>query len=399
MSIKPGLQYDNSISAILGRPTMKLSSGADACNQLATHSLVFMLCGISTKWKQTIGYEYTANSFCPEEMVRKIMTIVEKAHANGIIIKVVLSDMGSQNRSWWRLLNITANKYSKIQNYIQHPCNNEDKLFIMADSVHVFKNVACSLTAGNTFYLSDTLVEKYNLPHKEISITPIRDVYQFDQKDTLKLCPRLHEKAINPSHFDKMNVALSVGLLNNNVAAAILYHIDRKNIDYKHKSTAWFLSTIHKWFTIMTSRYEKLALSHNNEKIYIETIMFLKEFIEIVSGITIGNGTWKPFQSGLILCTQTVLDIQGEYLDKQNFKYLLVGRFTQDALENLFSTIRGRNSVPDAREFKQALRLISLSQFQTTKNSNYSTVDADYLIQYCKEIKQLERTNISGDIQ
>lgn len=46
---------------------MKLSNEMDTCNQLATHCLVFMLCGIAMKWKQTIGYEYTANSFCPQE--------------------------------------------------------------------------------------------------------------------------------------------------------------------------------------------------------------------------------------------------------------------------------------------------------------------------------------------
>lgn len=102
----------------------------------------------------------------------------------------------------------------------------------------------------------------------------------------------------------------------------------------------------------------------------------------------------------MILCTQTALNIQSEYLDKQNFKYLLLGRFTQDALENLFSTIRGRTSVPDAREFKQALCLISLSQFQANINrSNYSSINADYLIQYCKEIKLLDNKNNSGNIQ
>lgn len=177
-------------------------------------------------------------------MVRKIMAIIEKVHDNGLIIKVVLSDMGALNRSWWKLLNIRAGKFSKIQNYVPHPSNNKDKLFITSDSVHVYKNVACSLTAGNTFYLDETLVNKYNLPHKEISITSlssIREVYMLDQQNILKLCPYLKEKAINPSHFDKMNVALSVGLLNNNVAAAILYHIDKKNIDPVHKITAWFL--------------------------------------------------------------------------------------------------------------------------------------------------------------
>lgn len=165
-----------------------------------------------------------------------------------------------------------------------------------------------------------------------------------------------------------MNVALSVGLLNNNVAAAILYHIENKNIASMHKTTTWFLKTVHKWFQIMTSRYQKLALSHCNENAYKDTITFLRDFIEIVTGITVQGGTWKPFQCGILLCTQTVLDVQVEYLEKQNFKYLLLERFIQDALEKLFSVIRARKSVPDAREFKQTLRLVCLSQFQANIN-------------------------------
>ncbi|XP_039310726.1 uncharacterized protein LOC105203368 isoform X2 [Solenopsis invicta] len=94
MSIKPGLQYDRSTNTIIGRPTIKLSGGMDFSNQLATHITIFMLCGITTKWKQTIGYEYTANSFCPQEMTRKILTIIEKAHNIGLIIKVVIWEFG-----------------------------------------------------------------------------------------------------------------------------------------------------------------------------------------------------------------------------------------------------------------------------------------------------------------
>lgn len=75
------------------------------------------------------------------------------------------------------------------------------------------------------------------------------------------------ENAINPSHFDKINV-LSVQILNNNVAAAILYHIANERIADIHKTIAWFLKIIYKWFKIMTSRYQKLALSYYNKGIY-----------------------------------------------------------------------------------------------------------------------------------
>lgn len=216
----------------------------------------------------------------------------------------------------------------------------------------------------------------------------------------MKLCPHLKENALYPSHFDKMNVAYSVGLLNHNVAAAIMYHIANGKIDSKHKTTAWFLTTIHKWFQLLTGRYYKVALSHFDEDVFNDTINFLQEFMNIVQRIKVGNGTWKPFQSGILLCTQTVLDIQKEYLEKHKFKFLMLGRFTQDALENLFPVIRARNAVSDAREFKQALRLVCLSQFQCNiDRGNYSVNDSEHLVQYCKEMKQHTSKTMSRQVQ
>lgn len=127
MSIKPGLQYDHSIGLVLGRPTMKLSGGFDSSHPRATHAFVFMLCGISTKWKQAIAYEFTANSFCSQQVVDIITEIIKQAQEIGLKIKAVISDMGPQNRSWWRNFNITVGKYCKIINYVAHPCNNEEK--------------------------------------------------------------------------------------------------------------------------------------------------------------------------------------------------------------------------------------------------------------------------------
>lgn len=202
MIIKPGLQYDHSIASVVGRPTMKLSGGIDSSYQHATHALVFMLCGIFSKWKQTIAYEFTTNSFCSEEIVQKITTIIQQVNDIGLKIKAAISDMGPQNRSWWRILNIIISKYCKINNYTTHPSNNEEKLFIMPDSVHVYKNVACSLTTDDKFYLCKTLMTKYNLPYNEISMKPIREVYNLDKHDSLKLCPHLKKNAIYPSHFE-----------------------------------------------------------------------------------------------------------------------------------------------------------------------------------------------------
>ena len=47
------------------------------------------------------------------------------------------------------------------------------------------------------------------------------------------------------------------------------------------------------------------------------------------------------------LTTMSILGIQNFYLNSYKFKYLMLGQFTQNVVENLFSTIRMTNAVLD----------------------------------------------------
>lgn len=44
---------------------------------------------------------------------------------------------------------------------------------------------------------------------------------------------------------------------------------------------------------------------------------------------------WETFQTGIILATQTVLDMQEPYTNNEQFKYLMLERLRHNALENL----------------------------------------------------------------
>lgn len=136
-----------------------------------------------------------------------------------------------------------------------------------------------------------------------------------------------------------------------------------------------------KWFKVMTARHYKFGLSHHNDDEWQDTVAFLNSFMDTTRKLNVG--AWKPFQTGLMLATQTALDFQQEYLENYNFKYVLLGRLTQEALENLFSVVRRR------RDFKGALRLITLAQFDTQiGQGSYPQSDSQYLIRYCKSIKK-----------
>ena len=68
-------------------------------NSLATHVMCFMLCGLQMRWKQIVCYEFTANSFDPQEVKEKIVSIIQKAKAVGLKVRSVTTDSGTQNVS------------------------------------------------------------------------------------------------------------------------------------------------------------------------------------------------------------------------------------------------------------------------------------------------------------
>ncbi|KAH6946446.1 hypothetical protein HPB50_013650 [Hyalomma asiaticum] len=59
MQIAKGLDFDPSTGMLLGRPTVPLANNTLPESCYATHALVFMLGGISTRWKQAIAYQLT----------------------------------------------------------------------------------------------------------------------------------------------------------------------------------------------------------------------------------------------------------------------------------------------------------------------------------------------------
>ena len=74
-----------------------------------------------------------------------------------------------------------------------------------------------------------------------------------------------------------------------------------------------------------------------------------------------------------------------ELLSSPDIKFILTARFTQDALENLFSQISGQG-VPHSQpvQFHQAVRLVCLGHFMISNSSNYEEDDIPMLLDFIK---------------
>ena len=150
----------------------------------------------------------------------------------------------------------------------------------------------------------------------------------------------------------------------------------------------------------MSGRNLYLALGLSCMEKFEETIAFLNEVIELFKGLKVEkNGNWKPVQTAVIMSTTTVLQLTLVLLRDRGFNYFLPSHLSQDCIENLFSVIRLKNIIPNAFQFKNNLKLISISQFmKSISNSNYETDDREFfsefldiLMENSKSVSKYER--------
>ncbi|XP_065346651.1 uncharacterized protein LOC135943909 [Cloeon dipterum] len=191
----------------------------------------------------------------------------------------------------------------------------------------------------------------------------------MERDDDLKAAPQLAKAVLNPNTFQKMRVTNTVWVLNESTAAALeLMAKERKNSGMM--TTAWWIRRFASWFKILVSSHGT-ALSFKNRGKFDSAVNSLREYIEITRGISVGK-SWKPWQRGTLVATHGFITIATRLLESKEMDFVYGSRFSSNCIENLFSVIRSRNPVPNAFQWKSALKNIILSQYsKTICASNY----------------------------
>uniref|UniRef100_A0A0K2TII2 Putative LOC100161707 [Acyrthosiphon pisum] n=1 Tax=Lepeophtheirus salmonis TaxID=72036 RepID=A0A0K2TII2_LEPSM len=110
------------------------------------------------------------------------------------------------------------------------------------------------------------------------------------------------------------------------------------------------------------------------------------------------NGYWKTLKTGILLLATSILQLHKKLLN-EGFSFILTARFTQDALENLFSLIRYKSPTPTSLEVQNNLRIIPLSQLMKEKGYfNYQYDDGEYPIDFLDDLKERGNKSEKADI-
>jgi hypothetical protein len=231
----------------------------------------------------------------------------------------------------------------------------------------------------------------------------IEIIVNMQQSMELKLVPGLTSKNIHPGQYAKMRVGNSTKVFSHRTASAVQNLAEDGVLDNDAASTAWFCDSTNRWFDLMANRAFKTAL-FNASEVTAEHIQHLDEYIDLMSHMEVCGknsvaNAWKPWQKGVLLSTRSVREMYDELVVNGQLSFLVTGRLTQDALENLFSQIRGcGDDHPSTVHFRQCLKLITTSQFMIVpKSSSYNEDNVPNLIDCLKNVTPLQ-TDLSPDV-
>ena len=269
----------------------------------------------------------------------------------------------------------------------EHPwfIHNDKKYFVMFDPPHLIKSVRNNLM-------------KYSFRFGQHVATwkDIEDLYMKDSALPIRSAPKLTEKHIHPTNFNKMRVKLATQVLSHTVAASLCTYASLGGLPSTAMGTSEFLSKFDSVFdcvncsTLHSTKNLKCPLNDTspNKKFMKEAIIFIKK-LKVFNGNEEVTGRIKCLK-GWAITLSAILAIWDHLKANHAFKYILTRRLNTDPIENFFGTIRqqgGNNDNPTPVQFVSAFRKLFFSSFLTSSAGNCAA-DFDDLIAQCTENKE-----------
>ena len=213
----------------------------------------------------------------------------------------------------------------------------------------------------------------------------IRSLWEKEVKENreVRLLHHLKHEDIYPDNFQKMHVGAAIRFFSLQTVAAIQVAVELKELPETAMTTAAFIKLIYEWFDVINSKVRKKSITKRN---YTKTLEFLMKFITIINDTQFNANGWKPLNTGLIMTTISVCDLS-QLLLHNGYEFILTHRFTQDAIENVFSQVRRAGKLPSSADCLNVMKLISVSQFVSdVKRTNYCSESDVTLAEHCKEL-------------
>ena len=203
MSIKPRLVYNSTDDKVEGFEDVGAMGRTE---RVANQALVYMVRGLTKKWKLPIGYFLNAGP-APARVMKPLLTsAVRQLRQAGLTVVSTACDMGKPNQDLYRQLGVTEDDPQFVV----------DGMPVIAphDVPHIMKCVR------NGLLKHDVVVDG-----EVLSWSHIRAFYDADKERPIRAAPRLGPGHMRPEAFKKMSVKLATQVMSGSTAAGmLLYH-------------------------------------------------------------------------------------------------------------------------------------------------------------------------------
>lgn len=175
----------------------------ESSEEVANHALVFMVRGLVSQWKLPIGYFLSSGPVKASVMKDLLFIVMDKLHAIGLTVIIVISDQGSNNISLFETqLGVTSDRpYFHFQNH---------RVFFMYDPPHLIKSIRNNLK-NHGFVVNG----------KDVLWQHLRDFYDADSSQAVRLAPRLTRMHLDLPPFAPLRVCFATQIISHSVAAGM----------------------------------------------------------------------------------------------------------------------------------------------------------------------------------
>ena len=326
-----------------------------------SHACVFMARGLMSQWKQPFGYVITQNQVNNIDLKIMLNAAIQQIKSVNLKLKALVCDQGPNNVAAVKSFGVTKENPFFIT-------DDGEKIFVFYDPPHLIKSVRNNLM-------------KYDFQTEE-GVAAWKVIVDFYHRDcalgSFRMVKKLKKKHLELNSFAKMRVYLATQVLSHSVAKAIGTLCSLGIFPPEHMATSHFLEMFDCLFNVFngsllssSAKYRHPITLTSSHHQFLDMALPWLENLKYTP--THKNKPTQQMPATNLPCIAGW--IQNIHALKQflpamvgvepGVQYIVTNRLNQDALENLFSVIRGKGSHhdnPDPQQFRYRLRQVMVDK-------------------------------------
>jgi hypothetical protein len=396
------------VDEIYSKPEVRYSGGqlhgialnSSKC-EAATTVQAFMIKSLFSKNRDMVAL-YPVRTLTSQVLLSMTLEVLQALVETGYTAVSLVSDNNRVNRKMFEMLCDGI-----LQHSIPHPYQPGDKLFLLFDTVHGFKNIRNNWL--NNYFQTFLFPDPYKLEEvKSATFYHLKLVYEKEKEALVKMAPGLCNKALSPSSLERQDVSLVLKIANEKTISALEEYKEAfPGIDIAAiEGTVCFLKMYVSWWNVVNVKSVSKGFNLRNslmKPVHKEDCLQL-DFLRLFSAwldawdkvkISVPEGTVPKRKEARLgkLTNDTHLAIKhttdalvavATYcltrFSSLGIKYVLLGLFQDDSIERRFGRYRTMNgasyhiTVDQILQTERKLKVISLLKFKL-KEENTMSID------------------------